>query len=113
MKQTLLECVRPAGEILLRYFGRNPNARRKGDQSNIVTDADLASERRAWFEAVVELVKPRVKKTADFVGQLEPFLRGQVEYDPAAVGADVAGLACRLAARLRERLGVAARVVER
>ena len=45
MKQTILECVRPAGEILLRYFGRNLNVRHKGDQSNIVTDADVASER--------------------------------------------------------------------
>jgi myo-inositol-1(or 4)-monophosphatase len=45
MKQTILECVRPAGEILLRYFGGNVNVRHKGDQSNIVTDADLASER--------------------------------------------------------------------
>ena len=45
MKQTLVECVRPAGEILLRYYGKNFNARVKGDQSNIVTDADLAAER--------------------------------------------------------------------
>jgi myo-inositol-1(or 4)-monophosphatase len=44
MKQTLLECLRPAGEILLRHFGKNVNIRHKGDQSNIVTDADVASE---------------------------------------------------------------------
>ena len=44
MKLTLLECLRPAGEILLRYFGKAVNIRNKGDQSNIVTDADVASE---------------------------------------------------------------------
>lgn len=44
MKTTLLECLRPAGEILLRYYGKDVNVRTKGDQSNIVTDADIAAE---------------------------------------------------------------------
>lgn len=44
-RETLLECVRPAGEILLRHFGRNPAVRSKGRQSDIVTEADLAAER--------------------------------------------------------------------
>jgi glutamyl-tRNA synthetase len=34
---------------------------------------------------VVELVKPRARKTGDFAELLEPFLRDRVEYDPAAV----------------------------
>jgi myo-inositol-1(or 4)-monophosphatase len=44
LKQTLLECMKPAGEILMRYFGGNIHIRHKGDQSNIVTDADVESE---------------------------------------------------------------------
>ena len=44
MKTTLLECLRPAGEILLRYFGKDVNVRNKGNQSNVVTDADIAAE---------------------------------------------------------------------
>lgn len=45
LKETLLQCVLPAGEILLRYFGKNPAVRAKGDPGNIVTEADLAAER--------------------------------------------------------------------
>jgi glutamyl-tRNA synthetase len=45
----------------------------------------LDGDRRAWLHAVVELVKPRARKTEDFSGLLEPFLRDRVEYDPAAV----------------------------
>lgn len=44
-KNVVLECVHGGGRILLDYFGKQPAIRYKGDQSNIVTDADLASER--------------------------------------------------------------------
>jgi myo-inositol-1(or 4)-monophosphatase len=44
LKQTLMECMKPAGEILMRHFGGRVNIRHKGDQSNIVTDADVESE---------------------------------------------------------------------
>jgi glutamyl-tRNA synthetase len=45
----------------------------------------LETSRRAWLQQAIELVKPRVKRTADFVAQLEPYLRDRVSYDPAAV----------------------------
>ncbi len=54
MKETLVEGVRAAGGILLEYFGKEANVRRKGDASNIVTDADLAAER--WL---VERIRTR------------------------------------------------------
>jgi myo-inositol-1(or 4)-monophosphatase len=66
MRQTLLECVRPAGEILLRYFGRNPNPRSKGDQSNIVTDADLASEH--WIVGHIQARFPEHSIIAEETG---------------------------------------------
>jgi myo-inositol-1(or 4)-monophosphatase len=45
MKDTLLECVRQAGALLLQHFGKNIGVNRKGSASDIVTAADLASER--------------------------------------------------------------------
>ena len=45
MKDTLIECVHQAGALVLQYFGKIQNPRRKGNASNIVTEADLASER--------------------------------------------------------------------
>jgi glutamyl-tRNA synthetase len=43
------------------------------------------TSRRAWLQQAIDLVKPRVKRSADFVAQLEPYLRDRVSYDPAAV----------------------------
>jgi glutamyl-tRNA synthetase len=40
---------------------------------------------RAWLEQAIRLVKPRVKKVADFIVQLRPFIVDRVDYDPAAV----------------------------
>jgi myo-inositol-1(or 4)-monophosphatase len=45
LKANLLSCVRKAGKILLRYFGRVTNPRLKESQSSVVCDADLASEK--------------------------------------------------------------------
>jgi myo-inositol-1(or 4)-monophosphatase len=45
MKDTLVECVRQAGALVLQHFGKTDNAKRKGNASDIVTAADLASER--------------------------------------------------------------------
>ena len=45
MKETLVECVRQAGALVLRHFGKTDRPKRKGNASNIVTAADLASER--------------------------------------------------------------------
>jgi glutamyl-tRNA synthetase len=60
----------------------------------------LVDERRSWLFDVIALVKPRVKKTSDFVTQLSPFLRGPIEYNPAAVEKHLrtAGLAGHVAA---------------
>lgn len=44
MKETMIECVRSAGGILLERFGRVGEVRRKENLSNVVTEADLASE---------------------------------------------------------------------
>jgi myo-inositol-1(or 4)-monophosphatase len=45
MKQTLLDCVRFAGKILLDHFGKDVNVRLKGEPGSVVTDAYLAAER--------------------------------------------------------------------
>lgn len=42
--RTLLDCVRGAGKVLLRYFGRVTRPRQKEGPSSIVCDADLAAE---------------------------------------------------------------------
>ena len=54
MKETLLECLQSAGQILLDHFGKHLNIRHKGDPANLVTDADVASER--W---IIERLRAR------------------------------------------------------
>jgi glutamyl-tRNA synthetase len=65
--------------------------------------ADLAGQRAAWLQRAIALVLPRVKRLDDLGALLEPFLRGRVEYDPAAVekhlgAAGIADLVGELAA---------------
>jgi glutamyl-tRNA synthetase len=66
---------------------------------------DFQTARRDWLNAVIELVKPRLKKLADLVDQARPFLAEVVEPDPAAAAKYLADaeLAAPLAA-LRDRL---------
>jgi glutamyl-tRNA synthetase len=66
---------------------------------------ELAGPRRAWLHAVIELVKPRVKKLANFAGLLQPFLGDTIEPDPDAVAKhlNTPDLGSHLAA-LRDRL---------
>jgi glutamyl-tRNA synthetase len=46
---------------------------------------DLQDERRAWFDRLLALLLPRVKRLGEFAPQATPFL-GEIEgYDPAAV----------------------------
>jgi myo-inositol-1(or 4)-monophosphatase len=45
MKNTLIQCVRGAGDLLLKNFGRIDRVTRKGNLSDVVTAADLASEK--------------------------------------------------------------------
>ena len=66
MKKTLLECVRSAGQILLEFCGKDANVRHKGDQSNVVTDADLASER--WIVDHIRARFPRHSILAEETG---------------------------------------------
>jgi len=47
--------------------------------------ADYVASRRAWFLAVLELLKPRAKRLDDFVSQGRLFFADTIEYDPAAV----------------------------
>lgn len=54
MKDTLVECVRQAGALVLRHFGKTGGARRKGNASDILTATDLASER-----LITELIRRR------------------------------------------------------
>jgi myo-inositol-1(or 4)-monophosphatase len=45
MKSTLIECVRAGGRVLLDHFGGPVRFKTKENQSSIVTEADLASEK--------------------------------------------------------------------
>jgi len=54
MRDTLIECVRQAGAVVLQNFGKTDGPRRKGNASDIVTAADLASER-----LIFELIRRR------------------------------------------------------
>ena len=45
MKDTLIECVRQAGAVLLKHFGQGGPATRKENGNSIVTAADLESEK--------------------------------------------------------------------
>jgi glutamyl-tRNA synthetase len=61
---------------------------------------DLLGMRRAWFFAVLELLKPRAKRLVDFAEAGRFFFSDAIEYDEAAVAAHVrvAGAADLLAA---------------
>ncbi len=54
MNDLLVECVRSAGSILMDHFGNVTNVRIKENQSSVVTDADVAAEKR-----IVELIQAR------------------------------------------------------
>ena len=46
---------------------------------------DYLGDRHAWFFAVLELLKPRVKRLGDFASQGAIFFGDTITYDPAAV----------------------------
>jgi glutamyl-tRNA synthetase len=67
----------PPAEILRRI---------RPDLESLGTWRDaLATTDRAWFERVIELLKPRARKLADIAAQARPFLAETVVYDEAAV----------------------------
>jgi glutamyl-tRNA synthetase len=61
---------------------------------------DYLGDRHAWFFAVLELLKPRVRRLDDFAAQGRFFFNDTVEYDPAAVEKHlrIAGMRDHLAA---------------
>src|SRR5262249_14830195 len=46
---------------------------------------EFLGDRHAWFFAVLELFRPRLKRLDDFVAQARFFFAGTLEFDPAAV----------------------------
>jgi glutamyl-tRNA synthetase len=54
------------------------------EAANVWRDAYF-DERHAWFFAVLELLKPRVRRLNDFVTQGRFFFTDDLEYDPAAI----------------------------
>jgi glutamyl/glutaminyl-tRNA synthetase len=67
----------PPGEIARRLESRLRAAR--------LWDDAYLGDRRAWFSAVIELLKPRVKRLDDFVAQGRLFFTDTIEYDTAAL----------------------------
>jgi glutamyl-tRNA synthetase len=66
---------------------------------------DLVGARREWFFKVIELLKPRAKKLADFAITARPFLVETIEYDPDAVKKHLSRPDTKdLLAALRDRL---------
>jgi glutamyl-tRNA synthetase len=47
---------------------------------------EYADGQRAWVGRVIEILKPRARKLADFVEHGRYFFTDQIEYDPTAVG---------------------------
>jgi len=66
-----------AAEILRRI---RPDLKAAGWWSD-----DLLNARFEWVSRVIELLKPRSKKLADFVPQMRPFLSDDLVFDDAAV----------------------------
>jgi glutamyl-tRNA synthetase len=48
-------------------------------------DDDFAGTRREWLLRLIDLLKPRIKRLAQFVEEARPFLSDEVVYDEAAV----------------------------
>jgi glutamyl-tRNA synthetase len=46
---------------------------------------DLATSRRGWFETLVDLYKPRIKRLDQFIEEARPLLADEVTYEPEAV----------------------------
>jgi glutamyl-tRNA synthetase len=61
-------------------------------------DDSYLADRRAWLFAVLELLKPRVKRLGDFATQGRFFFVDAIEYDPEAVNNHLRGMAEHLVA---------------
>jgi glutamyl-tRNA synthetase len=67
------------------------------EAAGIWTPAYL-EERHAWFFAVIELLKPRVKRLDEFLTQGKFFFSDAIEYDPAAAAKHLRGMSDHLTA---------------
>jgi glutamyl-tRNA synthetase len=75
------------------------------EQAGLATKQDV-EKRRAWFLALIDLLKVRARTIDDIVRQAVPYLREEIDYDPEAVASqwkDKNASAAILAAT-RERL---------
>ena len=61
-------------------------------------DDTYLEERHAWFFAVIELFKPRVKRLDDFITQGRFFFADEIEYDQAAASKHLRGMGDHLIA---------------
>jgi glutamyl-tRNA synthetase len=59
---------------------------------------EFLGDRHGWFFAVLELLRPRVKRLTEFVSQGHYFFTDEIEYDAAAVKKHLTGMADALAA---------------
>jgi glutamyl-tRNA synthetase len=59
---------------------------------------EFLGERHAWFFAVLDLLKPRVKRLGEFVSQGRYFFIDEIEYDPQAVTKYLSGMGEHLGA---------------
>lgn len=75
MKETVIECVREAGKILMSRLGAISNIHAKdGNISNIVTEADIASEKR-----IIEIISKKYPEH-NIISEEAGFLKGNSEY---------------------------------
>ena len=77
----------PAGELVNRI---KPSLHEHGLWSE-----DFSGPRRDWLHAVVQLLKPRVKKLDQFAHEGRPFLAQDVTYEPEAVAKHLSNPALR------------------
>jgi len=89
--------------------GEHINRMPPSELEPLVTDAlveagvatrDALAARRDWYLALIELLKARARRIADFVPQARPYLQVAVEYDPEAVAKH-----WKNPGEVRERLG--------
>ena len=74
MKHTIIECVTSAGKVLMEHFGKVSEVSRKQDQSNVVTEADIASER-----CIIEILQ-RVYPSHNILAEETGFTRKASEF---------------------------------
>jgi len=74
------------GQHLIRATGERllPIVTTALERAGLAGSADV-DQRRQWFLTLLDLLKVRARTIDDIVRQAEPFLKDDVEYDPAAI----------------------------